>query len=43
MAKETNMLEELMAVAKKYGWRISDFSLDAPRIEIGMEKEEVKV
>lgn len=39
MNKETNMLEEMMKLAKKYGYTISDFTVDDTRIEIGMLKD----
>lgn len=39
MTNETSMLEEIIDVAKKHGYTVSDFVINKPRIEIGMEKD----
>lgn len=39
MDKQSTMLDELIKVAKKYGYTVSDYMIDNPRIEIGLQKD----
>ena len=38
MTEEANMLKEIMDLAKKYGYTVSDFTLDDGRVEVGLSK-----
>ena len=37
--KTTNLLEEIMVIAKKHGYTVCDFMVNNPRIEIGIKKD----
>lgn len=39
MDNESNMLDEILKVAKKYGYTVTDVSLNMPRFEVGMSKD----
>lgn len=38
---ETNLLDEILKLAKKYGYTVTDVMLNMPRFEVGMTKEKV--
>lgn len=40
MSKETDLLEGMLILAKKYGYTVSDVMIDNPRVEFGLMKNE---